>query len=131
MKHFVNSILLTSALALGVNGLMAAPVSNDWFEQWYKTRYGRPSPTEEARLKAERENTAFREETRHIAPARQNWIEDLFRAKLGRNTPAEEERLKAERESSAFREEPARETAPANTWFEEWYRTKYGRYPGK
>ena len=33
MKPLVSRILLTGALVMGVNGLMAAPVSNDWFEQ--------------------------------------------------------------------------------------------------
>lgn len=132
MKKILNSILLTGALAFGASGVMAAPVSDDSFEQWYKMKYGRSSPTAEARLKAERESTAFREETPgHVAPARVNWIEEYFKAKLGRNTPAEEARLKAERESTAFREEPVRGTAPAKPWFEEWYHAKYGRYPGK
>ena len=128
MRTFLSGILLASALAVGVN---AAPASKDWFEQWYKAKYGRPSPSEEARLKADRESAAFREETRHVATPRSNWIEDHFKAKLGQNTPAEEARIKAERESSAFREEPARETAPAKTQSEEWFRAKYGRYPGK
>ena len=131
MKQLANSILLSGVLALGVSGLMAAPANNDWFEQWYKTKYGRNTPAEEARLKAERENTAFREETRHSVPAKQNWMEDYFKAKLGRNTPAEEKRLKAERESSAFREESAAPTAPARSWSDKWYHWKYGRYPGK
>lgn len=128
MKTLLSGILLASALAVGVN---AAPASNDWLEQWYKAKYGRPSPSEEARLKADRESAAFREETLHVATPRSNWIEDHFKAKLGRNTPAEEARIKAEHESSAFREEPARETAPAKTQSEEWFRAKYGRYPGK
>lgn len=132
MKRIVSRILLAGVLAIGANGLMAAPAGNDqFFNDWYKKKFGRNTPTEEARLKAERENSAFREETRHVAPAKQNWIEDHFRAKLGRNTPAEEARLKAERESSAFREEPVRPTAPARSWSEEWYHKKYGRYPGK
>lgn len=131
MKTILSRIVLTGALAIGANGLMAAPANNDWSEQWYKAKYGRLAPSAEARLKAEREATAFREETRHIAPARQNWVEDHFKAKLGRNTPAEEARLKAERDATAFRDEPVRETAPAKTWFEDWYRMKYGRYSGK
>ena len=128
MRTFLSGILLTSALAAGVN---AAPVSNDWLEQWYKAKYGRPAPSEDARLTADRESAAFREETPHVATPRSNWIEDHFRVKLGRNTPAEEARIKDERESSAFREEPARETEPAKTQSEEWFRAKYGRYPGK
>ena len=129
MKRIVNSILLTGALALGVSGLMAE--SNNFSEQWYKRKYGRPSPAEEARLKAERESTAFREESATAEPVKRNWIEDYFKAKLNRNTPAEEKRLKDERESSAFREEPTREPTPIRTRFDEWYHKKYGRYPGK
>jgi hypothetical protein len=128
MKRFLSGVLLAGTLAVGLN---AAPASNDWFEQWYKAKYGRPSPSEEARLKAERESAASREETRQIAAPGPSWIESHFKAKLGRNTPAEEARLKAEREAAAFREESARETAPAKTHFEEWFRAKYGRYPGK
>jgi len=59
------SILLTGALLIGANALMAAqaaPASNNWVDQFYKAKLGRSSPAEEARLKAERANTAFREE---------------------------------------------------------------------
>lgn len=128
MKTFLSGFLLASTLAVGVN---AAPMSSDWSDQWYKAKYGRPSPSAEARMKAEQENTAFREETRHLATPRQSWIEDHFKAKLGRNTPAEEARLKSERDSTAFREEPTREAAPARSQSEEWFRAKYGRYPGR
>jgi hypothetical protein len=131
MKTIVSRILLAGALVMGANGLMAAPVSDDQFNEWYKKKYGRNTPAEEARLKAERDATAFREETRHVAPAQPNWIEQHFKGKLGRNTPAEEARLKAERDSTAAREEPAPQAAPARSWFDEWYHKKYGRYPGK
>ena len=131
MKKFVRSIIFTGAMAMGATGLMAAPAS-DWFDQWHKAKYGRSSPAEEARLKAERESPAFREQTpSRVAPARVNWTEEHFKAKLGRNSPTEEDRLKAERENTAFREEPDREAVPAKTWFDEWYRAKYGRYPSK
>lgn len=59
MKTLVRSILLTGALAIGTNGLITAQGS----DQWYKAKSGRSSPMEEARQRAERENTAFREET--------------------------------------------------------------------
>lgn len=137
MKTVVNSILLTGAMVIGTNGLMAAPMSNDYFEQWFKAKYGRSTPTEEARqnaearLNAERKSTAFREQVPgHLAPTSVNWIEEHFKAKLGRNTPAVEAQLRLERENSAFRAEPAPEIEP-KPWFEEWHRTKYGRYPGK
>ena len=132
MKTFVKSILFTGVLAMSASGLMAAQASDSQFDQWYRAKYGRNSPAVEARLKAERESIAFREETSsRVAPARVNWVEEHFKAKLGRNTPAEEARLKAERESTAFRQEPYREAAPGRTWMEEWHRAKYGRYPGK
>lgn len=128
MKTFLSGILLASTLTVGAN---AASVNSDWSEQWYKAKYGRPSPAAEARMKAEHEATAFREETRHLATPRQSWIEDHFKAKFGRNTPAEEARMRTEQENTAFREEPTREAAPAKSQFEEWFRAKYGRYPGK
>lgn len=96
MTTFVRSILFTGALAMGANGLFGAQASNTWFDQWYKAKHGRNSPAEEARLKAERENTAFREETpAHVAPATPNWIEQHLKAKHGRGTRAEEARQKA------------------------------------
>lgn len=128
MTTVVRNILFTGALAMAANGLFAAQASNTWLDQWYKAKYGRISPAEEARLNAERESTAFREETPgDVTPETPNWMEQYFKAKLGRNTPAEEARLKAERESTAFREEPTRDVAPARTWLEERYRVKYGR----
>ena len=128
MKTFVRSILFTGALAMGANGLFAAPASNDWFEQWHRAKYGRSSPAEEARQNAERANTAFREEPTAARPTN-TWFESWYKAKFGRPSPSEEARLKAERASTAFREEP-KATRPANTWLQDWYKAKYGRpYP--
>lgn len=127
MKTLVRSILFTGALAVGANGLFAAQASNVWMEQWFKAKYGRNTPMEEARQRAERANTAFREES--VSTRQGNtWFEDWYKAKYGRPSPTEEARLKAERTSTAFREEPASPTTrPANTWFEGWYKAKYGR----
>ena len=125
------SILLTGALLIGANALMAAqaaPASNNWVDQFYKAKLGRSSPAEEARLKAERENTAFREEiTFEVAGPANPWLEQFYRAKLGRNSPMEESRLRAERANTAFREDITREPRPANTWFEDFYKAKFGR----
>lgn len=129
MRTSVRSILLTGALVVGANALMAATaqVGNDWLDQFYKAKLGRSSPAEEARLKAERANTAFREEaTVEVAGPANPWLEQFYRAKLGRNSPMEEDRLRAERENTAFREETTRESRPANDWFEQWYRAKFG-----
>jgi hypothetical protein len=125
------TILLTGALLIGANALMAAqaaPASNNWVDQLYKAKLGRSSPAEEARLKAERANTAFREEAAAEVTGPANpWLEQFYRTKLGRNSPMEEARLKAERGNTAFREETTPEARPANTWFEDFYRAKFGR----
>jgi hypothetical protein len=126
MKTF-RSFWMIGALTLGANAVLAAAPADNWLERWFKAKYGTNTPSEEARLKAERERTAFRAEPVG-PPARVNWVEEHLKAKLGRYTPAEEARLRTEREREAFRAEPA---APAHTFFEEWYRGKYGRYPGK
>ena len=124
------TILLTGALMLGANALMAAqaiPANNDWVDQLYKAKLGRSSPAEEARVKAERANTAFREEaTVEVAGPANPWLEQFYRAKLGRNSPMEESRLRAEGANTAFREE-TREARPANDWFEQFYKAKFGR----
>lgn len=124
-------ILLTGALLLGANALMAAqaaPANTDWVDQLYKAKLGRNSPAEEARLKAERANTAFREEaTVEVAGPANPWLEQFFRGKLGRNSPMEESRLKAERADTAFREETPPAARPATSWFEDFYKAKFGR----
>lgn len=96
MKTLVKSILLTGALVIGANGLMAAPASNGWFEQWHKAKFGRSSPIEEARLKAERDNTAYREEVTPKAAPADSSFENRWRAKYGRSSPLERARLKTE-----------------------------------
>ena len=125
------SILLTGALLLGANALMAAqaaPANNNWVDQLYRAKWGRSTPAEEARLKAEQANTAFREETTvEVAGPANPWLEQFYRAKLGRNSPMEESRLRAERANTAFREDITREPRPANTWFEDFYKAKFGR----
>jgi len=133
MKTLVRNVLVIGALAMSANGLMAAQASNSWFEQWYKAKYGRSSPTEEARQRAEQANTAYREETTpRIAASANAWLENFWRAKYGRSSPTEEARLRAERESTAYREEVTPKPAmPANTWRDDFWKAKYGRpFPG-
>jgi len=81
-----------------------AQPTNSWQEQWFKAKYGRYSPMEEARQKAEQANTAFHEETtpraerrREPATPSNSWREQWFKAKYGRYSPMEEARQKAER----------------------------------
>ena len=125
------TVLLTGAFLIGANALMAAqavPTNNNWVDQLYKAKLGRSSPAEEARLKAERANTAFREEPTVEVPVPANsWLEQFYRAKLGRTSPMEESRLRTEGANTAFREETTHEARPANNWFEQFYRAKFGR----
>jgi len=133
MKTLVRNVLVIGALATSASGLMAAPASNSWFEQWYKAKYGRSSPTEDARQRAEQANTAYREETTpRTATSANTWLENFWRAKYGRSSPIEEARLRAERESTAYREEVTPKPAmPANTWRDDFWKAKYGRpFPG-
>ena len=97
MKPIARTILFTGALVIGASGLMAASPSDSWLDQWYRAKYGRSSPTEEARQRSEQANTAFREETtRDVAAPANTWLDQWFRAKYGRSSPMEEARQKAE-----------------------------------
>lgn len=125
MKSLVRSILITSTLLVGTNGLMAQS-GPTFFDQWYKAKYGRNSPAEEARLKAEQASSAYREEKASARPARpKSYMDQFFKAKLGVYTPAEEARLRAERESSAYRAEPQPQVAP-ESYIDQWLRVKQG-----
>jgi hypothetical protein len=129
MKPFVRIILFGSALFIGANVSMAAQAGATWEEQWFRVKFGRPSPAEEARRNAEQANIAFREEpapkVRAKAP---NWMEQHYRGKYGRSSPLEEARLKADQANVAFREETTPQAAPSVTnWIEQHYRGKYGR----
>lgn len=122
------SILFTAVLAMVASTSMVAQ-SNRWSEQWYRAKFGRPSPTEEARLNAEHANTAYRQETPgEAAVPADNRFENWYRAKYGRPSPTEEARLQAQQANTAYREAtPTQASAPANMWFEGWYRAKFGR----
>ena len=94
MKTSVRSIMLTAALAIGANGLMAAPASNTWFEQWYKAKYGRSSPLEEARQRAERAALPAQPAAKEVRPSN-DWFEQRYHAKYGVASPRELARQKA------------------------------------
>jgi hypothetical protein len=94
VKTSVRSIMLTTALAIGANGLMAAPASNTWFEQLYKAKYGRSSPLEEARQKAERAALPAQPAPKAVRPAN-DWFEQRYHAKYGQASPRELARQKA------------------------------------
>ncbi|MEZ5398765.1 MAG: hypothetical protein R2729_03795 [Bryobacteraceae bacterium] len=124
MIFAVSAVFVTSGLA---------QFSDAWREQYFKAKYGRSSPMEEARQKAALANTAWRAETAptaNVAPSVNNsWTEQYFRAKYGRNSPMEEARQKAAQANTAWREETTADVAPRvnNSWTEQYFRAKYGR----
>lgn len=119
----IRVILIASTLLVGTNGLMAQS-GPTYFDQWYKAKYGRNTPAEEARLKAGQDSAAYREEKAVPAPPL-SYTDQFFKAKLGVYTPATEARLRAERESSAFREEPRLQVKP-ESYIDQWLRVKQG-----
>ena len=116
-----------SLAALLAGGIALAQPKRTWIEQWFRAKHGRPSPTEEARLKEEAASTAYR-----AAPARdpapeKSWSEQWFRAKHGRYSPGEEARRKAELNNSAYRTDTTARTPDRGRWSRERMKAKYGR----
>ncbi len=142
MKRLI-SIPLAGALFAAAG--LAQP-SNMWREQWFKAKYGRYSPTEEARQRADRANAgaAFREDITtpnavryETAKPANSWQEQWFKAKFGRSSPTEEARQRADqanvgaahREDTRLQPTPSTDsTAPVNSWREQWFKAKFGRY---
>lgn len=122
MKKSKRSLLLAGILAIAGNGLLAAQ-SNGWYEQWYRAKFGRSSPREEAREKHEGRLVISNGDTKPAS----NWYEDRNKAKLGRNSLAEETRQSAERARAASTPRTATGAKPANNWYADWYKAKYGR----
>ena len=129
MKPFVRSMMFTGVLAMAAGSMAVAQTNSNSFEQWYRAKYGRSTPTEEARVAANEANTAYRAETPgQVAGPANTWYEGWYRAKFGRPSPTEEARIQAEQSNTAYREEtPGQVTAPGNNWYEGWYRAKFGR----
>ena len=57
MKSSIKAIILTAVFTMGASSL-AVGQPNTWAEQWYRAKFGRPSPTEEARLNAAKQITS-------------------------------------------------------------------------
>lgn|SRR5690348_9283280 len=77
------------ARAEGSDVNRAAPAvtpANNWFETFVHAKLGRLTAAENARIRAERETTPFREETVAGAPAN-TWLNDFWKAKYGRPFP--------------------------------------------
>ncbi len=136
MKRSFRNILFIGTLAVSANSLLIAQTTNPWFEGWYRAKFGRPSPTEQARIDAvkakEPANAVHTDAKAETSPALANTrFENWYRDKYGRPSPTEEARIEAQRASVTPRPEvaakPSKTASSANTWFENWYRDKYGR----
>jgi hypothetical protein len=94
----------------------------------HRAKFGRNTPQTEARIKAERESTAYRDATRpSAAEIRTADAEARHRAKFGRPTPAEEARINEERQSTAYRDANVDKTVPRQDWENDRHRSKFGR----
>ena len=84
-RSTVDTEMIASSIAV-------ARTSSSSFVHWYRSKYGLLSPTEVARFAAERENTAYREETsRHVSAPINDWFERWYRTKVGLPSPFEED----------------------------------------
>lgn len=129
MKTSINVIILSAVFTMGANSLLLAQPGNSYAEQWYRAKFGRPSPTEQARIDAAQKATTTQPAVTAVLPKTalaNTFAEQLHRAKYGRPTPREEARL---REANLGKNETllSRTSTPANERFENWYRAKYGR----
>jgi hypothetical protein len=86
MKTFAKSILISSILAIVTSSSMVAQTSNGQFDQWYRAKYGRPSPSEQAGLTTPATQSA-------VALSTNGGFEQWYRAKYGRPSPSEQARL--------------------------------------
>jgi hypothetical protein len=102
MKPFVRSILYTGILAIVAGSSMVAQTSNGWSEQWYRAKYGRSSPTEQARLKTPQVTAASLDaKLPPVVASANGGFEQWYRAKYGRPSPTEEARLETMQVNSA------------------------------
>jgi hypothetical protein len=127
MKPFVRSILFSSILAIVASSSTVAQTSNAGFEQWYRAKYGRPSPSEQASLKNPQSITASLEATTPtIVVSANGGFEQWYRAKYGRPSPAEEARLETQQVNSASAQATTSTAASASGGFEQRYLARYG-----
>ena len=127
MRPSIKAIILTAAFTMGASSLAVAQPST-WAEQWYRAKFGRPSPTEQARLDAAKPTAAPNGivNTSYATAQANVWLDQWFRDKYGRHTPMVEARL-TEARLGMHETMTNQASAPANTWFENWYRAKFGR----
>ena len=87
MKAFVNSILITGILDITASTSLFAQTSNAGFEQWYRAKYGRPSPIAQTTLKTPQVSTSAETTQPTVAVTE---FEHWYRAKYGRPAPTKQ-----------------------------------------
>jgi hypothetical protein len=93
MKNLAKSILITGILAIAANIPMVAQTSSSQFDQWYRAKYGRPAPSEQARPKTPQTNAIAAQPS--AATSAKAGFEQWYLAKYGRPSPTQEARLQA------------------------------------
>lgn len=127
MKHTLFKVLIVGAVAVGASMPMLAQTGNPWLEQWYRAKFGRPSPaatTQQDSTRCAGPSTAATATTTTTAPA-DSWFENWYRDKFGRPSPLEQ--ANPQQPVKLFKADNQKQQRPVNTWFEQWYRDKYGR----
>jgi hypothetical protein len=98
MNTFAKNIVVSSILAVVTTGSMVAQ-SNTQFDQWYRAKYGRPSPAAQATPTPQTDSTST-EATQPTVAVTQ--FEHWYRAKYGRPSPTEQARAQAPGVSPVF-----------------------------
>jgi len=129
MKTSVRNVLFTGILAIIATGPVFAQTVNVGFEQWYRAKFGRPSPTEQARLTSQPVNSASTNTTPLLVPDSANsGFEQRYRAKVGRPSTTEEGRLNTPRGNTDPLEPMQPMVAVSDrSGLEHRYQAKYGR----
>ena len=112
-------------LAAGVG--LAQPAETGTEELRFRAKHGRSTLTEDARIKAEAANTAYRAAPTTPAGPAASSSEQWFRAKYGRNSPREEARQNDELGSTAYRADTQAERPDPSRSVREMMKAKYGR----
>jgi hypothetical protein len=92
MRTYAKSILITGILAITATIPMVAQTGNGQFDQWYRAKYGRPSPTEPASVETSPTNTGAPRPAGAVSAT--GGFEQWYLAKYGRPSPVQEARLR-------------------------------------
>ena len=105
MNTFAKNILVSSILSIGLTTSMVAQPGNSQYDQWYRAKYGRPSPAAQATPTISQAKSTSTEVTQPTVAVTQ--FEHWYRAKYGRPSPTEQALVQAPQINS-----PLPETVP-------------------